>query len=164
MKRQGRPTVFTEITLKKIEEAFCFGCTDKEACVYADVSLASLYNYQNKHQEFADRKIVLKANPLLKARMCVVDELSKNPQLAFKYLEKYLEQEVIEKYKPNIPTQESTVHKTMNTKELIERTKDALDAIEGKGKYKLIGGLNSSKIYTYNDLLNLTSENEHNIK
>lgn len=154
MKRQGRPTVFSKLTLKKLEEAFAYGCTDKEACVYANISTASLYNYQSLNPEFVDRKQILKANPILKARMCVVKELETNPVLAFKYLERYLDQEAMEFASRNnsttiTPSEELTISKT----EYIARMRDALDAIEHKGKYELIGNLDSTRIYKYQDFL-----------
>jgi hypothetical protein len=46
----------TEATVAKLEQAFAFGCTDLEACLYADISKDCLYNYQKKHPEFVDRK------------------------------------------------------------------------------------------------------------
>jgi hypothetical protein len=84
----SRPTIMTEITVKKLEEAFALGCSDEEACIYADICKQTLYNYQNKNQEFLDRKELLKQTSILKARKVVIDNLEKNPLLAFKYLER----------------------------------------------------------------------------
>lgn len=64
----GRPTVMTPEVVGKLEHAFAIGCTDLEACLYADIHKDTLYNYQLKNPEFADRKEVLKLNPVLKAR------------------------------------------------------------------------------------------------
>jgi hypothetical protein len=154
MKRQGRPTVFTKLTLKKLEEAFAFGCTDKEACMYANISTAALYNYQSSNPEFVDRKQILKAAPVLKARMCVVKELETNPVLAFKYIERYLDQEVMEFVsRNNSATITSSEELTISKSEYITRMRDALDAIEHKGKYELIGNLDSTKVYKYQDFL-----------
>lgn len=44
------------------------GCTDTEACLYADIEPATLYNYQKIHPEFIEKKSYWKENPLLKAR------------------------------------------------------------------------------------------------
>lgn len=84
----GRPTVFTKEVLQKLEEAFLLGCSDLEACLVADISSASLYNYQNDHPEFLERKRILKKTPIYKARKCVVDACEENPELALKYLER----------------------------------------------------------------------------
>lgn len=83
----GRPTKIDEITLKKLEEAFAMGCTDKEACLYANISTTTLYNYQEKVPEFLGRKEELKENPVLKAKSTVFDSLDK-VQTAQWYLER----------------------------------------------------------------------------
>lgn len=83
----GRPTVMTQETLQKLEEAFAFGCTDEEACFYADICKQSLYNFQKENTEFLDRKEVLKSRPILLARQSVIRGIQDNPNLAFKFLE-----------------------------------------------------------------------------
>jgi hypothetical protein len=84
----GRPTVMTELTVKKLEEAFAFGCTDKEACFFADISYQTLYDYQAKHPEFIERKEALKDSPILKARQTVSEKLSESYQNAMDYLKR----------------------------------------------------------------------------
>lgn len=86
-KEIGRPTVVTEEVLRKLEDAFAIGCTDLEACVYANISKTTLYKYQSENPDFAERKEELKEKPILKARMTVVSSLSK-PDYAFKFLER----------------------------------------------------------------------------
>ena len=71
----GRPTKMTPETVKKLEEAFLLGCTDLEACLYGDISKQTLYNYQEKHPEFVDRKAALKSNPVMLARKIVMKSL-----------------------------------------------------------------------------------------
>jgi len=85
---EGRPTVMTDATVQKLEEAFLMGCSDQEACLNADISKATLYNYQKEHPEFLDRKARLKENPFLLARTTVIKSLGevKNAQW---YLERY---------------------------------------------------------------------------
>ena len=70
-----RPTKMTPETVAKLEAAFLWGCTDLEACVYADISKHSLYRYQEEHPEFRDRKEVLKQNPVMKARKVLLEAL-----------------------------------------------------------------------------------------
>lgn len=54
------------------------GCTDEEACLFADISRQTLQRYEEKFPEFRDRKWVLKTNPVMKARGVVLDALEKN--------------------------------------------------------------------------------------
>jgi hypothetical protein len=84
----GRPSVITDEVLAKLEHAFLLGCTDLEACFYADISKDALYNYQNRNPEFNDRKEKLKSNPVFIARTTVVKEIAEKGELALKYLER----------------------------------------------------------------------------
>jgi predicted GIY-YIG superfamily endonuclease len=86
----GRPTKMTENTIGKLDEAFCWGCTDTEACLYADIHPDTLYEYIKKHPEYSDRKEALKENPVMLARASVVKSIKseENPELALKYLER----------------------------------------------------------------------------
>lgn len=83
----GRPTIMTEETIQKLEEIFALGGTDREACFFANISQATLYNYQNDNPEFVERKEALKDQPVLKARRSVVGALE-DPEIAIKYLER----------------------------------------------------------------------------
>lgn len=56
----GRPNAIDELTLKKLEDAFSNGGTDREACFLANISQQTLYNYQKEHPEFIERKESLK--------------------------------------------------------------------------------------------------------
>lgn len=84
----GRPSNFTPETIAKLEQAFLLGCSDLEACFFAEVSKTALYNYQNAHPEFVERKELLKENPIFIARNSVVNGMQADPDLALKYLER----------------------------------------------------------------------------
>lgn len=84
----GRPTIFTSDVMKKLEEAFAIGASDREACFYADVSPAALYKYQDRTPSFVERKAALKERPVLLARQTVVKALETDSALAMKYLER----------------------------------------------------------------------------
>lgn len=74
----GRPTKLTPETISKLESAFSLGCGDIEACLYADISKTALYNYQQRHPEFVDRKEKLKESLILKSRTVVAEKLNNN--------------------------------------------------------------------------------------
>jgi len=84
----GRPTVMTEETINKLEEVFAIGGSDKEACFYANISHQTLYDYQEKHPEFIERKEALKEKPILKARQTAVSKLSESYSNAMDYLKR----------------------------------------------------------------------------
>ena len=82
----ARPTVMTPEVIAKLEEAFAWGCTDIEACLWANIATPTLYLYQEKHPEFIERKEALKENPVLLARKSVVRQLQRDGKLAMDYL------------------------------------------------------------------------------
>ena len=67
----GRPTVMTDEAIQKLEDAFMWGCTDLEACCYANISKSTLYDYCAEHSEFSERKETLKNQPVMKARRII---------------------------------------------------------------------------------------------
>ena len=51
------------------------GCSDSEACVYAEISTSTLYSYQKDTPAFLERKEVLKSKPVMLARKVILDAL-----------------------------------------------------------------------------------------
>lgn len=95
-KREGRPTVMTPETIKKLEEAFALDCTDTEACFYADIAPSTLYAYQVAVPEFLERKRELKERPFLKARQTIIKNLDQ-PEHAKWYMERKKKSEFAQK-------------------------------------------------------------------
>lgn len=86
---RGRPTEMTPEKILLLEQAFSLGCSDLEACLHADIGKTTLYNFQQKHPEFAERKAMLKDKLVLKARTVIADALNKKDKETAKwYLEK----------------------------------------------------------------------------
>jgi hypothetical protein len=65
----------TDSLVAKLEEAFMHGCTDREACLYADIDKSTLYRYQEKNPDFSDRKETLKQSPVMRARVILSQAL-----------------------------------------------------------------------------------------
>ena len=85
----GRPTKVTPEVVTKLEQAFSMGCTDEEACLFADISRMSLQRYQEAHPSFRDRKALLKQKLVLKARSVIAEALNKKDENTAKwYLER----------------------------------------------------------------------------
>lgn len=84
----ARPTVMTKDVLRKLDEAFALGCSDTEACIYADIAPSTLYLYQQDNESFSERKAQLKETPVLAARKTVVKSLETDVNSAWKYLER----------------------------------------------------------------------------
>lgn len=65
---RGRPTVMTQRVLNKLENAFKIGCSDREACIHAEISLQTLYNYAKRNPDFLEQKEDWKETLLIAAR------------------------------------------------------------------------------------------------
>lgn len=78
----------TPEVIAKLEEAFAWGCTDREACLWADIAVQTLYLYQEKNPEFIERKASLKETPIMVARKSVVQGMKKDSDLSLKFLER----------------------------------------------------------------------------
>lgn len=89
LQKVGRPTVMTPEVVSKLEQAWAMGCSDIEACLFADISKQTLYDYQNKNPEFVDRKERLKESLVLKARTVIASALNQDDENTAKwYLER----------------------------------------------------------------------------
>lgn len=82
------PLIVTKTVIDKLEKAWAMGCSDKEACLYANIGITSLHLYQQHNPDFITRKEILKQNPVLKARQKVVTEISSDVRTAQWYLER----------------------------------------------------------------------------
>ncbi len=97
----GRPTKMTKARLGKLREAFLFGATDEEACLFAQIHPDTLYEYQKQNRQFSEQKDVWKKNPILKASQTVFNNLD-NPKIAMWYLERRVKSEFYSKYLPDV--------------------------------------------------------------
>ena len=89
LETRGRKTIMTPEKLLLLEQAFSLGCSDLEACLHADIGKTTLYNFQNEHPEFVERKQALKEKLVLKARTVIAEALNrKDENTARWYLEK----------------------------------------------------------------------------
>lgn len=71
----GRPTVMTEEVIRKLEDAFLIGATDREAIFKANISSTSFYEYCKEHPEFTERIEMLRDMPKYRARVNINDAL-----------------------------------------------------------------------------------------
>lgn len=121
--KTGRPTVMIESTVKKLLDAFSNSFTDQEACLYANISKQTLYDYCKRHPEFSDQKEELKKKPNLKAKMNWLAKINANDYQASK---EWLER----KAKDEFSTKTTTESKVIYTPEMKETDIEFLANIE----------------------------------
>lgn len=71
----GKPPKINDDVLAKLDHAFSIGCTDAEACAYADISVDVLYKHQRLNPEYVNRKEQLKSKPFIKTRQTLIQSL-----------------------------------------------------------------------------------------
>jgi hypothetical protein len=76
--KTGRPTKMNAETIAKLEQAFSIGCTNLEACAFADIDMATLCRYEKRNPSFAERKHRLREKPCLQARNVIVRAINNN--------------------------------------------------------------------------------------
>jgi hypothetical protein len=67
----GRPTSMTETTVNKVKEGFAQGFSVDNACIWADISKQTFYNYCEKNPSFLDHCKTLQKKPLIKSILVI---------------------------------------------------------------------------------------------
>lgn len=85
----ARPKKITDNILRKLEEGFIMGMSDREACIYADLAPSTLYDYCNENKEFSERKELLKESVKMRAKINIAEQIKKGDiDLSLWYLER----------------------------------------------------------------------------
>lgn len=123
----ARPTVMTPEVIAKLEEAFAWGCSDREACLWADIAEKTLYKYQEKNPEFVQRKEALKDKPILLARKSVVNNIPKDARLAMDYLSRKRKDEFSQKSEQEVTINEVDISESQ-AEQLIKARRNRADS------------------------------------
>lgn len=134
--KSGRPSIMTPKIIDKLREAFMMGCSDREACIYADIANQTLYNYQQEHPEFLEQKTTYKTNPLLKARKTIFDNLGE-VKTAQWYMERKAKKEfsLEAEIEPDLCLTENTTNEKRSDEEIIEELNELLSLYKKEGIY-----------------------------
>jgi len=74
----GRPTLYSEEIVNKIESIFKIGGTVEQALSYAGISKETYYNWTEKHPNFLTKMESARAYPDIVAKNIVVDSMIKD--------------------------------------------------------------------------------------
>lgn len=88
MSEVKNPTKLDDLTVKKLEEAFAMDCSIAEACLMANISKQTYFNWVESFPELKERFDQLRQSPVLLARTTVVNAVKRNPVIAMQYLER----------------------------------------------------------------------------
>lgn len=83
----GKYTKLTDDTVNKLEEVFALDGSVEEACLWANISRTTYYNWIKDNPEMEERFNRLRQTPFLKARRTIDKSLEK-PQYAFEYMKR----------------------------------------------------------------------------
>lgn len=85
----GRPRAITPENLEKLEQAFKLGCTNREACFYADIAESTFYDFIKDNPEYSEKIKIWKEYEKIKARAVVHKSLEAGDKdMAKWYLER----------------------------------------------------------------------------
>lgn len=85
----GRPRTITPKIIEKLEEAFKLGCTNREACFYADIAESTFYDFLKDFPEYSEKIEMWKDYEKIKARMVIHKSLENgDSDIAKWYLER----------------------------------------------------------------------------
>ena len=93
---EGKFTKLTPETVNKLEEVFALDGTIEEACLFADISRQTYYNWIKDNKDMEERFDILRQTPFLKARRTIEKSLD-NPQYAFEYMKRKKKNEFSER-------------------------------------------------------------------
>lgn len=88
--QMARPTKMTPDIVQKLEWAFLHDLNDTEACLYAGISRQTLNTFEKKNPAFLDKKILLRENVKMHARLNLSEKIldEKDVALSIWYLER----------------------------------------------------------------------------
>jgi len=96
-RRQGGPRLFhgrnVWEAIGKLEAAFTAGCTNREACIDADISESQFYDFVKDKPELAKRFKDLQETPVIDSRKTVAKAVKENKSDAWTMLQKKRKQE-----------------------------------------------------------------------
>ena len=99
----GRPATVTPETVAKLKQGFSIGFTDRECCIYCDISTDAFYRFLKKNPELRILFDELKEKPVLKAKLTIANALNQE-QTAKWYLERKRRDEFGETKKLEVQT------------------------------------------------------------
>lgn len=103
--KRGRPTVMTKQVLGKLRQAFSIGCTDREAAIFADIHVDTLYAYCKENPDFSDEKEELKDHNVIHARMNISQRIQKGRSIddSWEYIKRKRKSEFSEAKQEVVP-------------------------------------------------------------
>lgn len=69
--KTGRPTAMTPETINKLKEGFAQGFSVRNACIWADISQDTYFNYCKKNSRFSEQCKTLQQKPLIKSILVI---------------------------------------------------------------------------------------------
>lgn len=133
----------TEAVLGKLKDAFTYGFTDREACLYAGINPSSLYDYCNENPSFSEQKEILKISPRIHAKRTIVEALQRKDKAMATW---YAVHKMGDEFAPKSKVEHSGgVESTTNPEQARSAAQDALrDRYEVELRESLVKGRKTS--------------------
>jgi hypothetical protein len=128
-----RPTVMNAETITKLEQAFAIGCSQTEACAYAQIAHSTLTKYLQISNGFRERMEQLQKTPILQAKQTLVGQLNNIDTVKW-YLERKCRDEFGNKQVVDLTSTDGTVSLGNDLSQLSDEELDFLEKITTKIK------------------------------
>ncbi len=119
----GRPTVFDEATVQKLEDAFREGFSVATACSLSGISRSAYYDHYNANEDFKDKMKVAREWVTQRAKQVVVKAINNNDLSAAKW---WLERRGSDEFGKH-PISEKQEEEDIRTKAIEDRMKAFLE-------------------------------------
>ena len=113
---RGRPRTIDSNVLLKLETAFSFGASVREAIAFSGVKSSTFYDYLNENPEFSERIELLKEKMPLKARHVIYKALEDNDVNTAKWL---LERKKRDEFGNNVNIDHTTLGKEIKQNNIL---------------------------------------------
>ncbi len=138
----GRKTKMTELNVKKLKEVFALDGSVEEACMYAEISRTTYYNWINANPEEKEKINTLRQRPVLAARQRAVQGVKESYSNAMDYLTRKKAKEFNRTQHVDITTNDESINKKEDSqavddfhRKLVEnRNKRNLDKAKQEGE------------------------------
>lgn len=120
----GRPRAITPEIIEKLKDAFKLGCTNEEACYYAEIGKSTFYDFIKEYPEISEEFNECKHYEKIKARMVIHNALEHNDKDTAKwYLERKAKDEFSTKVEMKHSGEINNPYANLSTEELRELIK-----------------------------------------
>lgn len=122
--------VMTDDVVRKLDEAFLYGLTDRQACQFAEIPYSTFTSWLERNEEYRTKKEMLKENPKIRAKINVVKSILKGDLYDSKWYLERTDKEFNPKSQVDVGNKDGESFKTESTTDLSKLSVEELINLE----------------------------------